>query len=267
MGESRKSKKKLEVLLSANPLLVLNNELLNTLCDDTASISPVKRIHSMQAIQEPASDEVFLSLLKQPRALTARDSPRPVGIVKELRVFSDSEIAIRPKRYYKFPFDDKTVNDQSQTFHKLSEYYTQALLSAYHNYRRFKERLILKLPEGLVFFDTEISCSYSLLKTLEHNDIHFTESPIGNEMNISIPASDVALIYDLAMNVEILPGMALPFILSDHEFENAIVYSTKVEKMPVVRVNGREEHIYTVKGPLYSEDYILTDARSIKYIN
>src|SRR5699024_6883614 len=118
-----------------------------------------------------------------------------------------------------------------------------------------------------IFFDREIHCTYGLLRTLDRNEIRFEECTLGNETHFLVPASEMALLYDIAMNVEVLPGMPLPFILANHEFENAIVYSTRVERSPIVRINGKEEYHYVIKGPLYSEDYHIDGIINIKYIN
>lgn len=213
--------------------------------------------------EHSATEDLFMKLLQNPKAVPSL-SDHVSGIFKGLKILSDSELSLAPKRYYRFPFSESTVNDQSQTYKTISEYFVQALHSVYSNYRTYKKNFIIKINDELIFFDEQVTCSKGLKTHLCSNDISFSEN-LQSPSVYFIADRDVPLLYDFVMNVKVLPGMSLPFILSENEFENALIYSTRVKKGPVVRVGSQNEHLYIIKGPLYSLDYKIDKTQNIKY--
>lgn len=210
-----------------------------------------------------ATDDFILSCLKKPKTQQAEYKIiRKTGIFKKITILSKNEIILPSKKYFKFPFDMNIVNDESAIFSLIKEEFVNALASAYSNYRKFGESFKVLLNDDLVIFSDELRCSSSLSRLLSSNGIQFETD---GDM-VRIERDDIGLVYDVIINIDIPKGKCIPFILSEFEFENGIVFRTKVKKGPIVRSSNMIEYSYTLFGPLYSSDYHFDDDVFLDYI-
>ena len=183
------------------------------------------------------------------------------GIFQKIKILSKREISFPMKKYFKFPFELSLINDESAIFTKLRNTFTSALSCAYSNYRKFNETFTVVLFNDIFVFSKELKCTSGSLRLLKSNDIQFTQL----QDSIVIEPSDKALVYDVIMNTEIPKGKPLPFILSEFEFDNGIVYRTKIEKEMTVKVANGIEYSYNLTGPLYSSDFDLDEEFNLEY--
>lgn len=242
------------IRVSDNPFDVLENNQFKAVQIPTAE----KQDHTSKA-----SDDLFLSVLKKPKkAILKSGLLRKEGIFQRLTIYSRSDLALQTKKYYKFPFETQLLNDGSFIFSSVKNAFVSALSSAYSNYRRFGESFKVLTNEGLFIFEKDVICSRSLMKMINGLDIDFSEI----DDRIVINPNDKGLVYDAIMNLEVPKGKPLPFILSEFEFEDGIVYRTKLNKGPVVRNGNIIEYTYYVVGPLYSPDFKVDDDVQIDYV-
>lgn len=242
-----------QMVISSNPFDVLNNNI---------HVQSVVEHVNTQPKHKEQDDEIFLSVLKKARAgLSLSKSARKVGIFRKIRIFSKNEIHIPIKKYYKFPFDQNFKNDGTSIFDQISKEIVISLASVYSNYRKFNESFKVVYNGEIIYFEDRVRVSSGLERLLKQNDIQY----IGQSDALVVDDSDVALVYDMLMNVEIGRGYCLPFIFSEYEFDNAIVYHTRIEKGPIVSIGAKIEYLFFVHGPLFSLDYCLENATEIEY--
>lgn len=210
-----------------------------------------------------ATDDFILSCLKRPKSQQDEYKIiRKTGIFKKIMILSKSEISIPSKKYFKFPFDISIVNDESPIFNSIRDEFVNALASAYSNYRKFGESFKVLLNDDLIIFSNELRCSLSFSKLFLSNGIIFeTEKDM-----IVVDRDDIGLVYDIIINIDIPKGKCMPFIMSEFEFENGIIFRTKIKKGPIVRSSSMIEYSYTLFGPLYSPDYYFDDDVFLEYV-
>lgn len=242
------------VRISDNPFDILENNQFRAV--------PILTQEELQHTSR-ASDDLLLSVLKRPKKTCLESKPsRKEGIFRKLTIYSRSDLVIQTKKYYKFPFEMQLLNDESTIFSSVRNVFVSALSSVYSNYRRFGESFKVLANEGLFIFGKDVTCSKSLSKMLRGFDIDFSEA--GDR--IVINPNDKGMVCDVIMNLEIPRGKPLPFILSEFEFEDGIVYRTKLGKGPAVRNGNKIEYTYYVGGPLYSPDVKVDDDAQIDYV-
>lgn len=244
-----------QLTITNNPFDVLNN-----------------MVYTQRAIEQTLSqtqkslkeDNYFMSsLIKvQGQASTSQPKIKTLGIFKKMQVFCKNEISFSIKKYFKFPFDYNIKNDDSDLYHKIHRELLQALSFVYSNYRRFNESFKVKVSDGLICFDKIVKATKYFEKIFRQNDIVYNKT----EEYLIVCPEDITLVYDVIMNIEIVKGASLPFIVSEYEFDTAIIYHTSVEIGPVVRMGTQREYSYYIHGPLYSGDYALDDTVEVKYI-
>ena len=67
------------------------------------------------------------------------------------------------------------------------------------------------------------------------------------------------------MNTEIPIGKPHPFILSEYEFDNGIVFRTKLTKEHVIKTSENIEYLYVLTGPFYTGDFPLNEEFILEY--
>ncbi|KAI5150224.1 hypothetical protein ENBRE01_1367 [Enteropsectra breve] len=224
-----------------------------------------KKVPDGAAQKDVEMDTAILGNLKKSKKHKSQPLvEKRIGIFRKLQFFTDKEISIPIKKYYKFPSFLNLKNDDSEIFKLIIGEYITAISTVYSNYRKFKEGFIVKYEEGLVLFGDSVLVSLDQEKMLKNNDIQYERS----EGWLKICRDDVALLYDVIVNVDLNKGAYLPFILSEYEFDNAIVYHTKVEQGIVIKTGSLKEYAYTLVGPLYACDFLKNiEAIQIKYID
>ncbi|KAI5168419.1 hypothetical protein PAEPH01_0111 [Pancytospora epiphaga] len=235
-----------QVILSENPFDVLS---------DKAHIRHFERA-ILTSIEEKEDDgDAFMEFLTRGNVeVNFLKQQQKIGIYKKLEIFSKVPIPIPPKRYYRYPFDWSVKNDGSDMYKQFYGASIIAISSVYSNYRRFNEEFRMIYSGELIHFGKVIRTTSGLERILRQNDIKYKV-----EEGYLVVGEDIALIYDMIMNEGILEGHNLPFILSEYEFENAIVYHTRVERGPVVNTQDGIEYMYRVHGPLFSGDFNMGD--------
>lgn len=208
------------------------------------------------------TDEQLLSLIKKPKykKLEVKKDLKE-GIFDKIEILSKQEISLPCKKYYKFPFEISQITDDSELSTKLKNTFISAFSSAYSNYRRFGESFAVVLLNDIFIFSKQLKCTNGTIRLLKMNDIKFTE----HHDHVIVSDSDKALVSDIIMNFEIPKGKPLPFILSEFEFDNGIVYRTKFIKKAVIKVLGGFEYSYVLTGPLYSGDFKLENDFILHY--
>lgn len=241
------------IRVSDNPFDVLDNNSFKTI-----QIKVEEKQHHTSKVP----DDLLLSVIKKHKEVKqAPVALRKEGIFQKLTIYSKSALVLQNKRYYKFPFEIQTLNDGSIVFESIRNAFVSALSSAYSNYRRFGESFKVLTKEGLFIFEKDLTCSKSLSKTLHGLDVEFSTV----DDYVIVNSNDKGLVYDMIMNLEIPRGRALPFILSEFEFEDGIAYRTKLKKGPMVRNGSTIEHTHYMFGPLYSSDFKFDDNAWIDY--
>ncbi|KAI4292098.1 hypothetical protein PAPHI01_1372 [Pancytospora philotis] len=209
-------------------------------------------------------DDDFISILKRSDGGgSAEKAAGRNGIFRELRILSKHEMSIAPRKYYRFPHGGSVKNDESEVFADLYRDITTALTSAYLNYRRFGEKFKVLFEGELISFEDAVHASAELERVFRQNDVAYKR--LGDAL--AVESEDAALVCDLIINSDVAPGAQMPFILSAHEFENATVYHTRVEKGPIVSVGTKKEHLYFVHGPLDSSDYPFEPGVEVSYVS
>lgn len=241
------------VKLSENPFDVFNGSLIKI--EETAERPKITKTET--------TDEFILSGLKRSRSQSKElKNTRRAGIFNKIVAISKAELSIGTKKYYKFPFDISVANDESSIFSAIKGEFVTAFSSAYSNYRKFGESFKVSINEEVFSFSNTISCPISCSRLLKTNDIKYT---VDNEV-ITIEQNDVGLVFDTIMNLDIPKGRPIPFILSSFEFENGIVFRTKVQKGPVIRSREGVEYSYTLIGPFDTSDFSFDDTVIIEYL-
>lgn len=243
------------VKISENPLDIFNGSLikLEKSVEESTPLKPKRQ----------ATDEFILSSLK--RTKSQETKPKNIekrGIFSKLNIISNNEIDIFSKKYYKFPFDKSVINDESFIFNSLKEDYAIALSSVYSNYRRFGESFKVLFNDEIFDFSSGVFCSQSANRFLKMNDIKYTA--IGEI--IEIDQKDIGLLYDLLINIEIPKNKQIPFILSEFEFDNGMIFRVKLQKGPVVKNKGNIQYSYTLIGPFDSVDFSFDNDSILEYI-
>lgn len=248
--------------ITHNPLDILAGRIYAP--DDTADS---REKPPASPVSSAVDDTLLMSaLLKQsespPAGGDARGVPHRSGIFRRLVLFSSAEMAVPVRKYFKFPFESGIRNDGSRLFSQLHGLFVQSMYSVFSNYRKFREPFKVLMAGEIILFDKLIRVPKALRRTLVQNDISFDD----DGECLVVPEGDAPLVYDVLLNTEITKGSVLPFIFSEYEFDNAIVYHTRVERGAIVRVGADREYMYTVHGQLYSDDYLVEGVTSIKYV-
>lgn len=208
------------------------------------------------------TDDQLLSIIKRPkRKETKVKKELREGIFNSIEILSKREINLPNKKYFKFPFELSLINDDSPLSEKLKSTFTKAFTCAYSNYRRFGESFAVVLFNDIFVFSKQLKCTLGTSRLLKLNEIKFEEQ----QDHIIVSECDKALVSDIIMNTDIPKGKPLPFILSEFEFDNGIVYRTKFSRKAVVKVGQEIEYSYILSGPLYSSDFKLEEDYSINY--
>lgn len=240
--------------LSENPFDIFNGKLVQR------KVSVETKVE----ITKPATTDNFLLSGLKSTAFPQKKSyksERKTGIFNQITVTSRANLTIGTKKYYKFPFETILINDESQLYETMSKCLTVALSSAYSNFRRFGEQFKVLVGTDVFTFSGDTTCSLSSEKILKNNGIKYTV----NTDNVKIDPDDVGLVCDILMNLEIPKGKPLPFVMSPFEFEGGIMFRTKIMKGPMVRSGEHIEYMYTVVGPLDSQDFLFDDSVNIGY--
>ncbi|ELA41868.1 uncharacterized protein VICG_01052 [Vittaforma corneae ATCC 50505] len=242
------------VKISENPFDIFNGSLIKI---EKPIEEPTK------IARQKTTDEFILSGLKRMRSQSNEfKNIRMTGIFNKVTVVSKTELSIDSKKYYKFPFDISVINDESAIFGTIKEEFVIAFSSAYSNYRKFGESFKILINEEVFNFSSTVSCPASCSKLLKSNDIKYTvENGIAK-----IDQDDTGLVYDVIMNLDIPKGKRAPFILSKFEFENGIVFRTKIQKGPVIRNKECIEYSYILVGPLDTSDFSFDDSVILEYL-
>lgn len=240
--------------LSENPLDVFN--------DSSIKIKKKEEMAPITAKSRTTDDLILSSLKRTKLQCPVSRQNRKSGVFNKIKIVSKEELAIPSRKYYKFPFDMAIVNDESALFYTIKEKLVTAFSSAYSNYKKFREPFHILLSEGIFHFSNTTTCSLECERLLKLNDIQYS---VDRDL-IQIHESDVSLVYDVIMNVEIPKGRKIPFILSEFEFDNGMVFRTKLVKGPVVRTCGQTAYAYDLIGPLNSTDFHFQDNDILEYL-
>jgi hypothetical protein len=239
--------------LSDNPFDVFTNKIIKK----SENIKSVEKSYKSNI-----TEEKLLSRLNKPKKVLNFEKLKiKEGVFQKIKILSKNEIFLPVKKYYKFPFEMSLLNDESELFFKLKNTFTSAMACAYSNFRKFGESFVVIFLNDIFVFSKELKCTNGCLKLLKSNDISFIEK----SDCILINDEDKALVYDIIMNTEIQKGKPLPFILSEFEFDNGIVYRTKLIKGPVVKIDKKIEYSYVLNGPFYSSDFNFDQDFEIDY--
>lgn len=248
------------VQISENPFDILEGNFVKSNKPKSSTIPVTKKL---------ANDTIFLDLLQREKKTVEKTEKRQEGIFSEIKIISNVELELESKKYYKFPFEMGIVNDNSKLFGIFKTQFHLALNSSYSNYRKFKEEFKVLTNDGLIIFGNGLLVSKTLQKQLKDHDIEAID--INNDNFYKVEESEAGMLFDFALNLEITKGKPIPFILSDFEFENGIVYRTKIIKGSVVRSSSKANQIfqysYSVKGPVYAADFEFGPDSTANFLN
>jgi hypothetical protein len=228
------------IKISENPFDMLNNKGFRP-------VSEAKRVRKQLETAKKTDDELLAGLIKVKSEVEKKEVEIKAGIFSKLKIITKSELTLSPKKYYKFPFDISVMNDDSDIFQMMKDEFLTALGSCYSNYRKFLESFKVVLNEATFEFSEKgVRCPEGSSRLLRANDIAFK-----NEGGyLIIDPKEVCLVYDVLMNNEIPKGKCLPFIISEFEFENGIMFRTRIKKGPTVRNGEKTEFSYVLTGPI-----------------
>lgn len=214
-----------------------------------------------QSITSVMDDEIFVSFLKKEKLVEpkVKINIKP-DICNKIKIIAPQELKFETKRYYKFPFNSNVKNDGSDTFKMIYNAYLTALSAVYSNFKRFKEPFKIFINNEIIFFGPSIKAGIGLDYLFKHGDINF----IADNEILVVDEGDVSMVYDMLLNLDVPKGKCIPLILSEFEFENAMVYHTRMERGPIVRTGEKTEYLYTIFGPLYTQEFI--EDKSIEVI-
>lgn len=202
--------------------------------------------------QNPMEDSVFEELLLKTKSEPKNEEKKLCyGIFTSMALVADIEIQIQERRMYKFPFEVETKNDGSQLFEKMYSEYLIAAKSVFREYKRSSIRFFMKLKNDFLLFDSCLKASYGMKKELARNEIGFEEEG----SFLIVKGIEVALVFDYIINIPISPSFCIPFILSESQFENGILFSVKLERKRAIREGKRILYSYELLGPFWADDY------------
>ncbi|AFM98918.1 hypothetical protein EHEL_090220 [Encephalitozoon hellem ATCC 50504] len=229
--------------ISDNPFDVLSQSLYKK------SEVSCKELPSKKSLIE---DSIFEELLLKPKAKPKTESRKmPYGIFTSMALVADKEIQVGERRMYKFPFEVETKNDGSQLFEKMYSEYLIAAKSVFKEYKRSNIRFYMKLKNDFLLFDSYLRASSGMKKDLIKNEIEFKEEGTF----LIVKGIEVALVFDYIINIPMSPSFSIPFILSENQFENGILFSVRLQKRRAIREGKKILYSYELQGPFWAEDY------------
>ncbi|EJW03484.1 hypothetical protein EDEG_02180 [Edhazardia aedis USNM 41457] len=250
---------------TTNIKITEEKENINTEIDLLSAYRKQLKLKRIEVKKERSKidDNVFINVLKkqpQQQKLQLKSQNTNKNILKHSKnkiyrnacVISTTELTIHPIKYYKFPFDTDFPKESTFWFNKMYKEWHTAIKNVYTNYIQHKTHFhILFLNSLITFQNGYANCCLSLSNLLKNNDINFT---ISNN-TIKVVSVDVALLFDLIINYDLRKNDFLPFVLSNSEFENSIMYFTRVSKGVAVLNKGITHVCYKLDGYFYGEDY------------
>lgn len=228
------------IKISEDPFDMLDNKVFRPVCE-------TKRMRKQVERAKTTDDELLAGLIKVKGEIEKKAVEIRAGIFSKLKIISKNELSFPAKKYYKFPFDISVVNDDSEIFQMMKDEFLTALGSCYSNYRKFLEPFKVIFNEAVFeFSDKGVRCPEKCARLLRMNEICFKDEG----EYVRVEPKEVCLVYDVLMNSEIQKGKCLPFIISEYEFENGIMFRTRIKKGPTVRNGERIEFSYVLSGPI-----------------
>lgn len=191
-----------------------------------------------------------------------------------MRIFSNERLPLKTMKYYKYPFNNTTRQDDSLLFKVLFTEYKRAFKSAYSNYLQHKPFIMTYEKYIMIYDHKDVKVSRSLKQLLEENEIDYVESTLSTSNNSKsiimedeynngflnrdkeeklLIVHDVCLLFDYFVNLEC--PTCLPFLLSEYEFEAGIVSYARMIEKEAVQYKDEIIYNYYVDGYFYGSDY------------
>lgn len=246
---------------SLNSSIKISDNPFDMLTSNKYKINDTSKPLEANKMSSTTDDEILACIKKQKRPVESKKIDRRYGIFKQIKILSKKEIIVPTKKYFKFPFEINVYNDGSSMFELFRNEFSSALSSVYANYRRFSEPFRVFLQGEVIDFSKNLKCTKGLSRMLTLNDVSFrTEADF-----LIVEDRDIGIVYDIVLNYDIPVGKPIPFILSEYEFENGIVFRSKFKREAIVKHREQTEFSYVLSGPFFSEDIFIDEDVHIYY--
>ncbi|KHN69830.1 hypothetical protein M896_040220 [Ordospora colligata OC4] len=209
---------------------------------------PESSLHTRTEIE----DSVFESMLiKSKTNINHAEKKHKHAILASAMLLTEESINFQEKKMYKFPFDMETRNDGSLLFKKMYLEYLIALKSVFKMYKRTRLPFYMKIKNDFLMFGDDLRITTGMKHELSKNEIDFNEH---NDYLI-VKEIDMCLVFDCIINAPVSSSFIIPFILSEGQFDNGILFSIRLHNRCIVKEDSRTLHSYELIGPLWADDY------------
>ncbi|KAH9411718.1 hypothetical protein HK407_04g08290 [Ordospora pajunii] len=239
--------------VSDNPFDILSNSMYKQ-----QSKMPGNSLHTYRE----AEDSVFESMLmKSKDSINHVEKKNMHAIIASTMLLTEESINFQEKRMHKFPFDMETRNDGSTLFKKIYLEYLIAVKSVFKMHRKTRLPFYMKFKNDFLMFGNNLRTTTGMKHELSKNEISFEE----HNDHLIVNEMDMCLVFDCIINTPVSSSFTIPFILSESQFDNGILFSVRLHSKCIVKEGSRTLHSYELVGPFWADDY--TELLSYSSIN
>ncbi|TBU08715.1 DUF5095 domain-containing protein [Hamiltosporidium magnivora] len=209
-------------------------------------------------------DEQFFEILKKKNIESKPNIKEEVHkpILDNFNIIIEEKMDIKMIKYYKFPFSDQIKVSDTQLFAQLYAEWKIAFKNVFSNYRKYSYSFVMKFDSEFLIFDTFLQATLGMKKYFIKNDIKFEQ--LQNHLKILSP-TDILLVYDFIINIEVNQLDNLPFIISKHEYYNSTVYETTITTLKPIKKAENIFFTYKINGYFLYEDFKEYINKQIKF--
>lgn len=214
----------------------------------------INHITQEPVTQESATQESnFINILhKKKEDVQTKTKYASNKIYKNMRVISNKKLEIQKIKYYKFPLYIIQKTENNDWFDFWLHEWKKAFISIYKNFKELKQTFYVLYKDCIFEFNNnDVKVDKKMKYMLDENEIAY-------QMHmdyILVTDIDVAMLFDMLINVDYHKKVIIPFILSYSEFENGCMYYTNIKKETSVLYQNKTSYCYYVEGYFYGSDY------------
>ncbi|KAM0678226.1 hypothetical protein BDAP_001241 [Binucleata daphniae] len=235
-------------------------ERTNTITSSITNINEINKYITQETVtqelitQESAIQESnFINILhKKKEDVQTKIKYASNKIYNNMRVISNKKLEIQKIKYYKFPLYIIHKTENNDWFDFWLHEWKKAFISIYKNFKELKQTFYILYKDCIFeFSNNDVKVDKSIKCMLDENEIVY-------QMHmdyILVTNIDVAMLFDMLINVNYHKKVIIPFILSYNEFENGCMYYTNIKKETSVLYQNKTSYCYYVEGYFYGSDY------------
>ncbi|EPR79336.1 hypothetical protein SLOPH_1775 [Spraguea lophii 42_110] len=194
------------------------------------------------------NEKIFFEVLTKKEQKIKKE--RINGIFTSLEIFSFEPLVEKNVKYYKFPFTHIMKYEDNDLSQLIYQEYKKALIGAYNNLKNGNLFYLLYNKE-LIVFNKKTILPMKFKNLLENNDIIYREEKCG----LVLEGREIALFFDVILNMKINYTQYIPFIISDVSFENSIAFKSQWVEYPPVKCKDKIKYHYKIMGYLVGDDF------------